>query len=91
MPLRVGPGSKYELEESTVEKPDSVQNLEFDANNPSGQSTIQVLEWLRTRTTEAITTYKRSEKVTDSIEQYNSEDGAVNFIFVISMIIALAV
>jgi hypothetical protein len=34
MPLRVDLGSKYDLEESTVETPDSVPNLEFDDNNP---------------------------------------------------------
>ena len=39
MSLRVSLDYKYELEESTVEKPNS---LEFDDNNPSGQSTVTI-------------------------------------------------
>jgi hypothetical protein len=78
MALRISFGRKYELEESTSQIPPVAEN---DDNNPSGQSTVQV-----SQTGEE--GYEPAEEVKPSAYlkkmQAELEDGAVNFIFVIS-------
>ena len=76
------------LEESTVE---SQSVTEIEDNSSTEQSTVRAISTGQESVSEPKPEPEVIKKLQNSTEGYDPEDGAVNFIFVIPMTIALAV